>query len=340
MPRTLLVANPAGRAGRTRALIPVVVSALQDRGMDVTVVETSSDGATSARVTREITSPPGFALTVVLGGDGTFAEVARGLLDAPLPRPPVALLPAGTANNHAKSLGIAIAFDDLDRALTVLDGETLHMDAGVLSTLDEDGEVTNRLRFFDSVGWGLQGEVFTTQRSLVNRLDHSTVPLAARIARGEVGVACAGAWGLARSVFTPTVFSADVRVDGELLHHPRLLDLVISASSWYGGRWVLDPTSRVDDGLFEQVAFAGVRELVIRGVNDLGTTSAPRVLTRRAVTPVRKGRRFEIHLHRSARPRVSSQVDGEPGPAGARFTVEVEPSILEVLVPPPVPDGL
>jgi diacylglycerol kinase (ATP) len=84
-------------------------------------------------------------IIAVAGGDGTVAEVARTVLSE---HPPIAVLPAGTANNIATGLGIA------DAAVEGLvarwrDARLQPFDIGVVRSKD------TTFRFVESVGAGL-----------------------------------------------------------------------------------------------------------------------------------------------------------------------------------------
>ena len=56
-------------------------------------------------------------LVIAAGGDGTIAKVAKILLSQPDQGAPMAILPVGTANNIALSLGISGTIEELIRAL-------------------------------------------------------------------------------------------------------------------------------------------------------------------------------------------------------------------------------
>ena len=81
---------------------------------------------------------------VAAGGDGTVASAARGLAGAELP---IAILPLGTANNIATSLGIT--GDPLQTIADWRQRKIVRIDIGVLT--DEHGECL----FVEGVGTGL-----------------------------------------------------------------------------------------------------------------------------------------------------------------------------------------
>jgi diacylglycerol kinase family enzyme len=96
--RVIVLHNPT--AGDAEHHPQAIVSALEEVGHDVEWQSTKKDG-------WEATLDRGAELLVVAGGDGTVQKVFRRLAGKDVP---VTLLPVGSANNVARSLG----FDDDD----------------------------------------------------------------------------------------------------------------------------------------------------------------------------------------------------------------------------------
>lgn len=96
--KTLLVANPSSRAGRTRSLVEPARDVLRSHGWDVDVVVTES--AQHATETAAAADPD--TLVAALGGDGLFARVAAGaLISGALMAP----LPGGRGADFVRALG-------------------------------------------------------------------------------------------------------------------------------------------------------------------------------------------------------------------------------------------
>ena len=97
--RVLLLHNP--KAGANDISADDLRQAFRDAGWEVEYM--SSDGP---EFTRRLASDlrGDCDLVAAAGGDGTLARVINGVR---APAPPLALLPLGTANNIASSLGIA-----------------------------------------------------------------------------------------------------------------------------------------------------------------------------------------------------------------------------------------
>ncbi len=97
--RTVLVANPTAQSGRAQAIIEEASKALVRNGCPHDFVATEPDGGTVAAIRRAI-DDDGARRVVYLGGDGTFAEVAKGILASSAATETVlGMFPTGTAND-------------------------------------------------------------------------------------------------------------------------------------------------------------------------------------------------------------------------------------------------
>ena len=287
--RVLLVANPRSRGGAAARRVPLAVEALQRRA-EVEILPATDD--TAAAVAARLDGSA-FDRVVALGGDGTFARVADGVLDASV-AVPLAILPAGLANNHARGLHIPTIYDDLDAAVQRVFAEAqLRMDVGRLRS-DE------AIRFYDTVGFGFQASALR-QRERLRQLPGLG---------GELGYAVATGLQLGKR----HRFDASVRIDGRTRRFSGAIDLIVSNSVWYGGRWILDRHARPDDGILELVAVPGWRALVRHLWSDL----APGGIAED------RGAEIAVEFDRE----VDSQVDGEVGPTGQCFQIALVPGAL------------
>lgn len=329
--RALLVGNPTARSGRAQALIDRAAAGLRARGYAVDLQPTAPGGATVERVTAAVDALVP-SVVVALGGDGTFAEVARGLLAARA-RVPLGLVPAGTANDQARSLGLVP--DALEPALDVVAaGSITKLDAGRVTALDAGGASRGEVLFFDSVGWGMHPDVLVSRnrdRDVVGQ-----IPLLREVWRDEAVYAGALFGNWASSWVEPTKLDATVVVDGRTVRFEQLTDVIIKATAIYGGRWVLAPDSRPDDGRFELVPILGRRDMFAKLVGELALLSPLRQdLEALGVVggTVIPGATFELTLTRPGRPDVTCQVDGDPWLSGARYRVDVLQGAVDVLTP-------
>jgi len=226
MPQELLVIVNEGAGSTELGAVDKAVEVLR-RVADVIVVRTADLDALGAalRVHRE-------RLTVLAGGDGSLHAAVQLLHDAHLldPGRPFGLIPLGTGNDLARTLGIPL--DPVGAAETVLDGRPRALDIAV----DNTGEV------------------------LVNAAHAGVGAEAGRLASGwkpTLGVAAYPLGGLVAG-FTSEGWAMSVEVDGELVHgagRPVLM-LGVGNGRSIGGGTPLAPNAEPDDGLLDVVVAA------------------------------------------------------------------------------------
>jgi len=120
--RALMLLNPKARRG-AQAL--EVVPLIEGAGISVTVESFASPAEASADIVRRAGEVD---LVIVCGGDGTVASAALGVLEAGLP---LGILPLGTANDLARTLGLPA---DLKAACQVIAaGRTRRIDLGMVN---------------------------------------------------------------------------------------------------------------------------------------------------------------------------------------------------------------
>src|SRR4029078_356753 len=122
--KVLLIVNPASRRGaRVRGK---AVRAFADAGVNLDVMETNAPGHGS-----ELAAAHGSRYDAVftLGGDGTAIEVIGALAHV---GPPVGILPGGTGNIVARTLGTSARIGKAVAQL--LNGDEARIDLGVLKS--------------------------------------------------------------------------------------------------------------------------------------------------------------------------------------------------------------
>lgn len=142
--RTCIIVNPNAGSVEDLKTLEARLGELPDAG----VVRTQAAGD-AERLAREAVRD-GADLVVAAGGDGTLNEVVNGLADA-FEGVRLGLLPLGTGNDFARSIGVP---DDLEGALAVLEnGAAREVDVGRATI----GEIS---RFFVNMSaGGFSGEV-------------------------------------------------------------------------------------------------------------------------------------------------------------------------------------
>lgn len=144
--RAQLIFNPAsGRdAGHNAARLKEIVACLATHG-----IEASIGLKTSGRAARELARDAvraGTPLVIVAAGDGTIGDVASELLGKPTV---LGIVPIGTMNNVARSLGIPLEIDAACGLIAT--GTTRHIDAGRVRTNQSDHDEC----FLECAGLGL-----------------------------------------------------------------------------------------------------------------------------------------------------------------------------------------
>jgi diacylglycerol kinase family enzyme len=152
-----------------------------------------------------------------IGGDGTHMSIINAIMSLPAElrddAPPYALIPFGTGNDVAKSLGIPPGPGSLDKAVDVmLDGRLLQMDLGRF----------NGKFFADAVSIGMDPSILTRRNELQGAITGGTL----------VGY---GFYLAASAIAVPMFRDVDATVN----------------SSIYAGEFALTPETSLTDGLLD-----------------------------------------------------------------------------------------
>jgi YegS/Rv2252/BmrU family lipid kinase len=238
MSRTLLVVNPASRAGATERRFGAIERELRAALGDYDLAWTKAP-RDAVRIAREAATA-GYARLLVGGGDGTASEVVTGLLGAGAGEDvTLGFLPLGTGGDLLRTLGVPRA---LGGALGILHaGKTREIDAGKLDYTDDHGQRAQTY-FANETSAGLAGLV----AQLVTRATKSL---------GPTGSFLLGTLrGIAR--FAP--LAARVRVDGALAHEGPLVLATASNGRYFGAGMLAAPNAALDDGVFHCVIIPGM----------------------------------------------------------------------------------
>lgn len=289
----------AGDAGELTELLAAVAR----HGHDVAIV-----GAPAHGVEHLLTR--GLEAIAAAGGDGTIATVALALRGSAVP---LAVLPMGTANNIAASLGVP---RDLDEALALWTVSTPRaFDLGVATS-----SVWGERRFVESIGGGL-----VTHGIAVMDRQHLTSPTTAeqlqRALQSHLDVL---------EMQTPVFWTGTVDgapIDGEYL----LLEVLNTAA--IGPNLAFAPGATPHDGQFTVVA-AGPndRPAVAAYLRALAAGERPAALSLQTWTGT------DIVISASDRLHIDDDIVGEPGNGPATVRIAMDRGAVQVLAPPAVSD--
>ncbi len=223
-----LIANPgAGQVLKQASLIVEVVEYLTERGLNVDVA--------LARPTKNATRAAkkavkqGYDIIIAMGGDGTLGGVIRGMVGE---KPQLGIIPAGTENDFALSLGIP---EDIHAACDlILTGHCRKLDLGRLRTTK-----TARFDFFMVTTVGIVSTVF---------------PMIKNVPEGEYSQITDALRALFKFNSTPKVF---LTLDDQPEIEVETMLVTITNTPLIGLHNLVAPDSSLEDGLLDVSVFPG-----------------------------------------------------------------------------------
>ncbi len=335
-PRFVLVANPTAHTGRAGPLVARARALLDDKGLAHELLATLPGGATVPALAK-LLADKSIDTVIAMGGDGTFAEAAKGVLaSGRAEQIRFAMLPTGTANNQGQCFGLDADEDALPSNIDVIrEGHETRLDAGEITSLDDSGKVVRTDWFFNNASWGISARVLALRDR--ERATIETIPVVREVVRDKLVYAGALLVTFLRSYVEDQKLDATVVADGRSITWTGLTDLVVSATNVFGGLWIMDETAQHDDGMFEVIPFFGRNDLLAKSLVHL--ERGGRIIERaqrRGIGegPVARAQHIELSLspHPGGSP-LFAQMDGEEIPTALRVRIDVHPRALRLMVP-------
>jgi diacylglycerol kinase family enzyme len=235
---------------------------------------------TTEEAWQELLQPP-VGLVVAVGGDGTVGKVARALMGRELP---FTVLPVGTANNVAKTLGIT---GDA-RTVVARWRAARHRPFDIWSVRSEEGETT----FVESVGGGFLGQPIAT----AEELHPPTLILGGAIDRAL--------YLLRQAISEAQEQEWEIELDGEdLSGHYIGVEAMNNRS--VGPNLPMAPDADLGDGQIDLVLVSGDdRDELRQRLDSVATAQTPRPLR----LPVRRGRSLRLVTPAD----IPCHLDGDP----------------------------
>ncbi|HET7580007.1 MAG TPA: diacylglycerol kinase [Bacillales bacterium] len=221
MKRARLIYNPTSGKEQIRRSIPYILDRLERTGYETSAhaTEGPGDGTDEARraVARE------FDLVVAAGGDGTIHEVVNGLAGQEN-RPTFGIIPMGTTNDLARSIGIPPSIEKACDA--ICEGLSIPVDVG---------KANDRYFIYVAGGGTLTELTYEAPSKLKTRLG--------RLAYYLKGIE-----------LLPQVRPTEVRIeyDGKLFEGEIMLFLIANSNSVSGFEKIA-PDASLNDGMFELI---------------------------------------------------------------------------------------
>ncbi len=213
-----LIVNPAAGGGRAASVLPVALSELAARGLEVHPAETT--GLDDARARAAAAGAAGQTV-VTLGGDGLVGAVAGALAGTGAV---VGVLPGGRGNDFARGLGIS---SDPAAACAVIA-------AGRVAALDV-GDVEGRT-FVGIASCGFDSDA--------NRIANESTVVTGNLVYAYAALRALAEWRPARF---------EVTVDRKETIAFTGYSVVAANSKAYGGGMFVAPGAELDDGLLDLV---------------------------------------------------------------------------------------
>jgi YegS/Rv2252/BmrU family lipid kinase len=226
-PAPLLIFNPHAGGGRDpRGRLDEAVSGLREHGLrvDVATVKSAVHGTEiAARAVRA-----GCRLVIAMGGDGTIEAVGRGLIGT---KARLGIIPAGTMNNVARSLGIP---EDIPEACRILgEGHKRRIDLGQVKTAKHGTHY-----FFEAAVVGLETALYPIGDAVPKRDWRRVARVITTLIRYRL----------------PTM---TVRLDDEAPRKVDSLLAVIANTPNFGSVYLVAPQARLDDGQLDVALYEG-----------------------------------------------------------------------------------
>jgi diacylglycerol kinase family enzyme len=311
----LLVLNARPRGRAYAAMLARALDGLRAASRIAGEIETAGDGTDARRIAATIERTRA-ALVVVAGGDGTVSLAVEALLALPVhARPALAILPAGSGNNAARSFGLR-ALRSGDRAIAqalgaIARGPRREVDVGLV----------NGRPFLGSFALGFDGEILRAR----NRLQPK---LAAIGGHSDYGLYLAS-FALCFATTGQPRFATRLVLDGAS-ERRSLYNAVVTNAPVYAGPLRFDGAADCADGLLDlhttesasqylaEYPEAWIRYLrVSRGA---AATASPRL---------RRAREIEIEPERP----VAALVDGEEWSGAGSYRIRVLPRAIRICLP-------
>lgn len=301
--RTLVIANPASHSGKGAEATDFVERFLSSyvslaSGFSVRRTHAPGEGEALARSAHDIDT------VIALGGDGIIHEVVNGLMELDRrDRPRLGIIPMGSGNDFARTLGIQRNDPSVAVSQVV---------SGVTRTI-ELGRV-NGTYFAETLSFGLDAAIALD--TMDRRRHHDAQEGSGLFATSGIKVFTTGLRGWA--------FQAEV--DGEHLEGTDAVFAVQNGPT-YGGGFRVCPKANPRDGHLDLCYSLRIPSvpttLALFGLARFGLHTSSSVLSLREV------RHLEVTFPEDQPP---CQVDGERLSA-ERYVVDVVPEALDVIVP-------
>jgi diacylglycerol kinase (ATP) len=217
-----LIANPgAGKLEESPKQLELAARYLQEHGIEVNVALAKPKEEATPLAKQAVKD--GYDMVIAMGGDGTLEAVLRGMVGR---KTPMGIIPTGTQNNIAKSLGIPT---DMEEACALIASRHIRkLDVGRVKV--KNGK---KIFFFELSAIGLVAALY---------------PKANKLADGKLSKLKDVALTLIHQEPQPEVF---LTLDDESKIKVKTMLIVVSNAPMFGANFLVAPDASVKDGLLD-----------------------------------------------------------------------------------------
>ena len=220
--RAKLIANPgAGKPEESAKQLELATRLLQQHGMQVNVALAKPKEEATPLAKQAVKD--GFDIVIAMGGDGTLEAVLRGMVGR---KTAMGIIPTGTQNNIAKSLGIPL---EMEAACSLIASRHIRkLDVGKIKV-----KKGKKLYFFELTAVGLVAALY---------------PETSKLANGNLSKLKDAALTLIQHEPDPVVY---LTLDDESKIKVRTMLVVVSNAPMFGANFLVAPEASVTDGYLD-----------------------------------------------------------------------------------------
>jgi diacylglycerol kinase (ATP) len=217
-----LIANPgAGKPEESPKQLELATRCLLQHGIEVNVALAKPKEEATPLAKKAVKD--GYDMVIAMGGDGTLEAVLRGLVGR---KTPMGIIPTGSQNNIAKSLGVP---EDIEEACALIASKhTRKLDVGRVKV--KGGK---KLYFFELTAVGLVAALY---------------PKANKLVEGQLSKLKDVALTLIHQEPDPIVY---LTLDDESKIRIKTMLVVVSNAPMFGANFLVAPDASVGDGLLD-----------------------------------------------------------------------------------------
>ncbi len=291
MEEFLFIINPIAGSGKANDLEEVIISKMKSRKRAYKIKATKHP-----KDATQIVYESSIKTVVVVGGDGTITEVAKGIIKRGYGV--LGIIPGGTGNDLIKSLGIE---NNICKSIDIiLKGRTSEIDVGKV----------NGFIFLNVAGIGLDVEVLRREKNIRKYIK--------------------GKMSYILSVFITLIKFRKIQVEIEVEDKRYKKDLVLfntGNGKFIGGGLQINPSAIIDDGY--------LHNSIVKDVNNLRIlTIFPEIfkgthIRHKKYVEIFKSKKIKIY----SKEELYLNLDGEVFPAGKEIEFSLMDEKIEVLIP-------